>query len=109
MNLDQIQQGDILALRKVVLPADCKRVKHHRGAVLGEGETEGHFHRTDDGNGVALMEAPTGERYLVNETDAAISVTHEEHSPIVVEPGVWQVGHVQEYDYFADMERQVID
>ena len=36
-------------------------------------------------------------------------VTHEEHNPIDLEPGVYEVGRVREWDYLASMARTVAD
>jgi hypothetical protein len=36
-------------------------------------------------------------------------VVHEEHKPVTLEPGIWEVGRVKEYDWFSKMERQVMD
>lgn len=32
-----------------------------------------------------------------------------EHAPITVEPGIWRITPVQEYDYLAEMARAVVD
>lgn len=36
-------------------------------------------------------------------------VVHEEHYPVEVPPGDYQVGRVREYDHFAEEARRVID
>jgi hypothetical protein len=38
-----------------------------------------------------------------------VALTHEEHKPLTVPTGVYKVGRVREYDYFAEMERRVVD
>jgi hypothetical protein len=110
MKTKQIQQGDVLLLRVSKLPAGAKRMAaDKRGIVLAEGEHTGHHHRAEDCGGLALMEAPSGMRFMVNETDAPITIRHEEHKPVIVEPGIWQIGQVQEKDWFNDMVRKVVD
>ena len=106
----QLQQGDVLLLSIPALPTACKPTKKDaRGIVLAEGEATGHYHGIDNERGVALMEGPAGERFLVNDTGDAITIKHQEHKPVSVPPGIWQIGQVREKDWFADMVRPVID
>jgi hypothetical protein len=37
------------------------------------------------------------------------TVKHEEHGPITLTPGIWEIGRVREFDWFAMMERTVVD
>lgn len=104
------QQGDVLMLRVDKLPKGCKKLAHDkRGVVLAEGEHTGHHHRIENEGGVALMEAPNGVRFMVNDTGKPVTVTHEEHKPVTVSPGIWQIGQVREKDWFSEMVRPVID
>ena len=106
----QLQQGDVVLLRISKLPGDCKPAKKDaRGVVLAEGEFTGHFHGIKAMRGLALLEAPGGTRFLVNGTDEPVTITHQEHKPVTVEPGVYQVGQVREKDWFQDMVRTVRD
>jgi hypothetical protein len=108
-NKNQIQQGDVLIFIQS-LPENCKRIKtDKRGVVLAEGEHTGHYHGCADG-GLALMEAPDGKRFVVNETDEPRSFVHQEHKPVTI-PGhsIAQIGIVREKDWFQDMVRNVID
>lgn len=109
-NPNHLQQGDVLLLRHSALPADCKRVTcDKRGVVLAEGEHTGHYHGIENEGGLALMEAPDGKRFLVNEGKEAVTIKHQEHKPVVVQPGIWQIGQVVEKDWFNDMVRKVVD
>lgn len=95
--------------RVASLPVGCKPVRcDNRGVVLAEGEFSGHYHGIEDG-GVDLMEAPSGARFLVNGTDKPVTLTHQEHKPVTVDPGIWQIGQVREKDWFQDMVRVVRD
>jgi len=38
-----------------------------------------------------------------------ITSRHEEHGPVTLEPGVYEVGRVAEYDYLSEMTRNVAD
>lgn len=109
-NKNHVQQGDVLLLKISKLPSNCKPVKQDsRGAVVAEGETTGHYHGCEDG-GVAILEAPSGERYVVNETNETRTFKHQEHKPVSIEPNsAYRLGIVKEYDYFAEMQRRVVD
>ena len=107
-NKHQTQQGDVQLLRVAALPAGCKPIKDKRGCVLAEGEISGHYHAVED-SGVQLMEAPDGTRFLVNAGEEAAIIKHQEHRPVTVDPGIWQVGQVIEKDWFTDMVRTARD
>jgi len=96
------QQGDVV-LRKVITAAG--KVVSRGRCVLAEGEATGHAHIVDDEEAELLRD---GERILLRLTRAA-TVVHEEHKPIRLSPGVWEIGRVQEYDYFSRMARPVAD
>lgn len=98
------QQGDVV-LRKIdCVPVGAKLITRKR-CVLAEGEATGHAHVVDDEEAELLRD---GERILLKLTRAA-TVVHEEHKPIQLSPGVWEIGRVQEYDYFSKMARPVAD
>jgi hypothetical protein len=98
------QQGDVLLLRIDKLPLGERKQITKQRLVVAHGES-GHSHVIDDGDATMML---IGDRlYLQLEKDATI--THEEHRPITLEKGIWEVGRVQEYDYFQHMQRQVQD
>jgi hypothetical protein len=109
MKNKQLQQGDVLLALVSKLPANCKKIaKDNRGVVLAEGEHTGHYHGIEE-DAVCLMEAPDGTRFLVNEGELPVTINHQEHKPVTVDPGIWAIGIVIEHDYFADMVRNVVD
>jgi hypothetical protein len=77
--------------------------------VLAEGEITGHYHAIEEEGGVALMEAPDGKRFVVNSGKKPVVLTHQEHHPVTVAPGSYQIGIVREKDWFQDMVRNVVD
>jgi len=101
----QWQQGDVLGVRISQLPAGLKARADKRGAVLAEGEATGHYHVAE--GAVDLFESEDGTLYLQVAEQA--TVTHQEHKPVTLEPGVYQIGIVQEYDYLAEIVRNVRD
>lgn len=106
----QIQQGDVLIEKIDQLPEGCKpRAKDARGIVLAEGETTGHYHGIEETEGLALLDGPKKELYLVNETGGDVTVKHQEHKPVTIPPGIHEIGFVREHDYFQEAERRVVD
>jgi len=103
---DQIQQGDVLLRRIKSLPKDVAEVKRKNGfIVLAEGELTGHAHRISDVD--AMFYEKDGMFFL--KTKKAVTLTHEEHGPHIIEPGIWEVGQVREKDWLSDMVRTVVD
>lgn len=99
------QQGDVLMKSLNKLPAEAKHIKRaSKGYILAEGEVTGHSHAVLDE--IEMFEK-NGLRFI--RADNEFTVTHQEHQPIVVPPGVYQLDIVQEYDHFAEEARRVID
>lgn len=105
-NQKQIQQGDTLFFNRTnKLPAGCKKRKNRTVAL---GEATGHHHTFDEG--VAVLDAPDGRIFVINETDQPKKLTHEEHNQTIFAPGVpYEFGQVREKDWFSEMVRPVID
>jgi hypothetical protein len=98
------QQGDVVLKRIHELPAGEHKDITKQRLIVAHGES-GHSHVIENYAATMLM---IGEKfYLQLEKDATI--THEEHKPITLEKGIWEVGRVQEYDWFSKMQRQVQD
>jgi hypothetical protein len=103
-NKNQLQQGDVILLKLKAMPAgEQKRLAVGR-CVVAHGES-GHSHVIEDDE-AELIEI--GERMLLK-LGKAVPLTHEEHHHIQLEPGIYEIGRVQEYDYFQHMARRVID
>lgn len=98
------QQGDIILKKLEALPDGTKLISRKR-CILAEGEATGHAHIVDCDEAELLRD---GDRILLRLTKAA-SITHEEHKPITLSPGVWEVGRVQEYDYYSQVVHPVAD
>ena len=100
-----IVQGDVFFLTVRALPQRARRVsRSERGYVIAEGETSGHAHVIEDD--IELYEK---EGVLFIKTVKEIAVRHEEHLPITLNPGIWKVGIVREYDPFLEEIRIVRD
>jgi hypothetical protein len=103
-NRTQKQQGDV-TFRPVPNKEHNPAAQRGGRIVLAEGEATGHAHVVEDDEAELIRE---GERLLLSLTRPA-TVTHEEHKPITLEPGLWEVWRVSEYDYFSQMARTVAD
>jgi len=102
---DFVQQGDVLIKKSNGnLLSMGKVAKKEKGFVLAEGEATGHAHRVEDD--IELFEE-NGVLYICSKEE--FTVTHEEHKPITVEKGTYEIGIVQEYDHFAEESRAVQD
>lgn len=100
-----IVQGDVFFTRARLLPREAKAVERTaRGYVIAEGEATGHAHVVADE--VNLYEKD-GVLYL--RTTKTVEVRHEEHKPVSLQAGTWQVGIVREYDPFLEEARRVED
>lgn len=99
------QQGDVLLVRLDKMPDGEQKILARKRLVVAHGES-GHSHVIEDDEAELVQ---IGERMLLKLT-RSVTITHEEHKPIRIQPGVWDVtGRVQEFDYFQMMQRQVID
>ena len=102
------QQGDVTLFRKdITIPATAKEVTGDpRGHVLAEGEVTGHYHGIEELSDAKLYQ--DGERMLL-EVFSPTELKHQEHDAFVIEPGIWEIGIVQEYDHFAEEAHRVAD
>lgn len=101
------QQGDVL-LKVSEIPEGAKKVKPVGGRlILAAGEATGHHHAIADCPEVDLFKKD-GVLYLAVKEEPA-TLTHEEHGPIDVAPGEYEIGQVVEYDPFAEEVRRVAD
>lgn len=98
-------QGDVFLVRVEKMPAKaCKVEKAERGYIIAEGEATGHAHVID-----ADIECYEKDKILYIKTQREVPLSHEEHTEILVPPGIWKVGIVQEYDAFQEEARNVRD
>jgi hypothetical protein len=98
------EQGDVLGRKVESLPAGERKVIARKRLILAHGES-GHSHVIEDDSAVMIQ---VGEAFYL-QLEKSATVQHEEHKPIALSPGIWELGRVKEHDYFQQMERQVID
>jgi hypothetical protein len=99
-----IRQGDVLLIPVDAVPGHGT-IEHEETAdrqVLAQGEATGHGH-VAVGQALRLAQwshsrrwaPPERRRYLF--VDEAATVSHEEHLPIVIAPGIYEVRRQREY------------
>lgn len=108
MNQKQIQHGDVLIMKVKNLPENTIKVKpDNRGIVLAEGESTGHAHTIEDVSMAQLFKTIDNIMYL--KTENPVTLKHQEHKPIIIEPGIYEIGRVVEYNPFEKEIRSVAD
>ena len=102
-----IQQGDVLFFSAESIPKKAKKVKQKRKGLVtfAEGEVTGHYHACSDA--AATMFSHNDEVYC--EVKEKVDVTHQEHKPVTLDPGIYKVGIVREVDPFEEEIRNVSD
>ena len=88
--MNAYRQGDVV-LRFGKVPVVAKKLSHK---VLAEGEMTGHKHQVTEGD--ATLYEHEGTLFLKVESDTA-TLTHEEHGPIVLPQGEFEVTIQREY------------
>lgn len=87
------RQGDVL-FRKIERIPDGERNQRVNG-VLAEGEVTGHKHAIADLEAAGVFEV--GEGLYLQVSEQGVSITHDEHKPISLPPGDYQVTIQREY------------
>lgn len=104
-NTRMIRQGDVLLVPATGIPADTRSVAREGGRlILAEGEATGHAHAVLD-RGAELLENDLEERFLRVLAEGGVTVSHEEHAPVRVPPGDYQVRRQREYKPQAPPQR----
>lgn len=98
-------QGDVTLRKLDAMPDGERKTMGKIRCVLADGEHTGHQHVVEDDDAELIQ---IGERMLLTLTKSA-TLTHQEHAPITLSPGIWEVGRVQEYNYWDKMARPVQD
>ena len=86
------RHGDLLVQAVESLPANVRRLHH---LVLAQGELTGHSHRIAERDAAILFESPQG--LFLSVTADKATMIHQEHSPIELSPGFYQIWRQREY------------
>jgi len=86
-----------------------EKLNHQGSYILAYGETTGHKHviTVEKPEDMEIVRALNGQIFLNLSTEAA--VIHEEHGPIILQPGMYLVEKEREYDWFGKLERSILD
>lgn len=99
------QQGDITLTRLDTLPEGELKIVSENYLILAQGSSNGNTHSiTQEKSMLIKIENRT---FAVLPEDGVLE--HQEHKPIKLSAGNWEVEPVNEFDYFAQMARKVID
>lgn len=100
------QQGDVLIRKIGGIPKDAKEVQAENGRfILARGEATGHHHSVPM-DGAVLYESDNG---LILHCTIEVKIEHQEHAPIAIPAGDYQIIPVREYDHFQEEARRVVD
>jgi hypothetical protein len=89
-----LRQGDVLLVKVAALPNASKDTTKG-DIILAHGEVTGHAHRIKTPAKKAVLWNAGAERFL--QAMETVTLTHEEHSAITIEPGIYRVAIQQEY------------
>lgn len=115
------RQGDVLLVRAAQLPRNIRKLARRDGRlVLADGEATGHAHAIEE-PGVQLYERRLThpiEARLTREGrlpalflvvgDEGATVLHEEHEPIAIPPGEYEIRRQREYDPLARLRARIV-
>jgi hypothetical protein len=90
------RQGDVLVVAVDAVPESARPVARSAGRlVLAEGEATGHAHAITSPDAVLLHDEETNRRFLRLAAEAILG--HEEHAPILLAAGTYEVRRQREY------------
>ena len=99
-----VRQGDVMLMRVDVLPKDAEKQEDDGRIVLAYGEVTGHAH---------AISTKFATRYqwkgdvLIDVGEQGAELVHEEHSTIVLQPGVYK--KIQQVQYTPERIINVTD
>lgn len=106
--VQSIRQGDILLVRVATPPANLARKPTKTASVtVGYGEVTGHHHTIQDAVWLVAPDTTLDDLHQFALGDKTLPVfvvldepsqlTHQEHAPIALDAGVWQVVRQRTY------------
>jgi hypothetical protein len=111
----KFRQGDILFVPVSRLPKG--KPKKRATGLIAAGEVTGHAHRLapEDLETSEVLEIGDGLFVRISKDGFAIdgspgaTIVHDEHGPITLAPGVYEVRQQRERDLFSEVVRPVMD
>lgn len=107
-----VRQGDLL-----FIPAEkiqdyfLERAEKEPKGIIEEGEATGHHHRLADLEAAEVFHVKgwSGKETMLRVGATGVSIVHEEHKPVQLPEGVYQVNRAREFDYLTAAARYVVD
>jgi hypothetical protein len=101
------RQGDVMIIQVMAVPLSAKEEPSNNDSriVLAYGEVTGHAHSIAKQDVQVRMWSADAERFI--QALSEITITHEEHAPIVAPPGIYKV--VIQREYSPEAIRNVAD
>jgi hypothetical protein len=97
-----IEQGDVILIKKEGA-AKGEKLSHN---VVQEGEHTGHAHRITSGNATIFND---NGALSIRVLGGGATITHEEHLPVEIEEGEYEVRIVRQKDPFTKLVSKVVD
>ena len=90
--LKQFRHGDVVLQEVTTLPDGLDKLAH---TILAHGELTGHCHRIRESDQASLYQGQ--QRLFLQVCGPEVSLIHEEHAPIRLQAGTYQVWRQREY------------
>jgi hypothetical protein len=104
----QYRQGDVLLRAVAMIPPRARPVRAEGDrVVVAKGELSGHAHAFAAAEAMMYRQARTGRVFLLIAEDARLR--HEQHEPIAMPPGHYEVLRQREYTPGAVRARPIAD
>jgi hypothetical protein len=106
-----ILHGECAIKTGAVIPDSAKRrVIKEKAVIIADSETTGNHHVIDMKPGVEFFDTEDGRSFMQNSVPTDVRcVVADRHDSITLEPGTYEIGMQQEYDYFEQALRNVRD
>jgi hypothetical protein len=109
-----ITHGEAMIFAIASLPKSAKRIKvsnpekgYH---IIADSETTGNHHVVAERETTEFYMDEDGNMYMTTAEPTEVSCVHaDRHSPIEIPTGTYEFGIQQEYDHFAQQQRNVAD
>lgn len=99
-----MSQGDVTFIPVKSIPKDVKVVPD---GIIAKGETTGHSHRVGTIEAAELYQMDG--RMFLSVGENGVSIVHEEHFPVTLDPGNYEIHIDQSFDYSAQALQNVAD
>lgn len=103
------RHGDLVFTQVNELPKFLSKLKNADSVVLALGEVTGHKHvmRAEKKEDMEIYKDSQG-RFVLS-IKAPTKLSHEEHSTLVFQPGIYVMDNEREHDYFDQSSKEVLD